>query len=119
VLNACRSLGLAGVYDLEGAALFVVAAESGDAGDALVERYLAPLDEVQNRQELVATLRAWQEMGMRAEAAAERLHVHPNTLRYRLGRYEELSGVDLSETEEMVGLWLALARDQPGASNRR
>ena len=55
---------------------------------------------------------------MRTEATAERLHIHPNTLRYRLSRYEELTGVDLGETEEMVGLWLALARAQPGSSNR-
>jgi hypothetical protein len=122
VLNACRAVGLVGIYDLAGAALFVAASESGDAGDALVERYLSPLDDIANGPELIATLRAWQEMGMRTEAAAERLHVHPNTLRYRLGRYEELAGVDLSETEEMVGLWLALARAQPassGGSSRR
>jgi DNA-binding PucR family transcriptional regulator len=119
VLNACRAVGLTGIYDLAGAALFVTASESGDAGDALVDRYLTPLEGSASGSELVATLRAWQEMGMRTEAAAKRLHVHPNTLRYRLGRYEELTGVDLSETEEMVGLWLALARDQPGGSSNR
>lgn len=114
VLNACRGLGLVGVYDLAGAALFVTASESGDAGDALVDRYLGPLEELPGGQELVATLRAWQGMGMRTEPAARRLHVHPNTLRYRLSRYGELTGVDLAETEEMVGLWLALTRAESG-----
>jgi sugar diacid utilization regulator len=116
VLNSCRSVGLEGIYDLAGAALFVAAYESGDAGDALAERYVGPLEDVANGAELVATLRAWQEMGMRTEATAERLHIHANTLRYRLARYEELTGVDLAETEEVVGLWLALARVQPGSS---
>jgi DNA-binding PucR family transcriptional regulator len=37
--------------------------------------------------------------------------VHPNTLRYRLGRYRELTGADLSVTEEMIGAWWALHRD--------
>jgi hypothetical protein len=118
VLNACRAVGLEGVYDLAGAALFVAAYESGDAGDALVDRYLGSLDGVANGPELVATLRAWQEMGMRTEATAERLHIHANTLRYRLVRYEELTGVDLAETEERVGLWLALARAHLGSSRR-
>ena len=119
VLNACRAAGLVGIYDLAAAALFVVASEGGDAGDALVERYLSPLEGLPNGPELAATLGVWQEMGMRTEAAAERLHVHPNTLRYRLGRYEEIAGVDLSETEEVVGLWLALARAQSGGSSKR
>ncbi len=118
VLSAGRSLGLAGVHDIESAALFVTVFESGDAGDALVGRYVRPVAEAQNGADLLATVRAWQETGMRTEATADRLHVHPNTLRYRLQRYEELTGADLSETEELVAVWLALSREAVDVARR-
>jgi DNA-binding PucR family transcriptional regulator len=35
-------------------------------------------------------------------AAAERLGVHPNTLRYRLRRAVELSGLDLGDADERL-----------------
>ena len=49
---------------------------------------------------------------MRVEPAAERLFVHPNTVRYRLRRYEEMTGTDMSITEEAFRVWWALRRDQ-------
>ncbi len=115
ILNAAATLGLAGVHDMGSAALFVAVFESGDAGDALIERYVAPLAGTSSGPDLLATVRTWQEAGMRAEAAAERLHIHPNTLRYRLGRYEELTGADLSDTEEIVSIWIALSRELANA----
>jgi hypothetical protein len=116
ILNAGRSLGLAGVHDIESAALFVTVFESGDAGDALIDRYVRPVAGAQSGADLLATVRTWQETGMRTEATAERLHIHPNTLRYRLQRYEELTGADLSETEELVAVWLAFSRDAVGGA---
>jgi DNA-binding PucR family transcriptional regulator len=34
--------------------------------------------------------------------AAERLHVHRNTFRYRLRRIEELAGIDLDDPDERL-----------------
>jgi purine catabolism regulator len=39
---------------------------------------------------------------------ADALHVHRNTLLYRLGRIGEISGLDLDDPEEHFALWLAL-----------
>lgn len=39
---------------------------------------------------------------------AEALHVHRNTLLYRLGRISEISGLDLDNAEERLSLWIAL-----------
>jgi DNA-binding PucR family transcriptional regulator len=41
-------------------------------------------------------------------AAATRLHVHPNTLRYRLRRAEELTGLDLSRPDQRLLAMLQL-----------
>src|SRR5882762_2589435 len=56
---------------------------------------------------LVATLRAYLETGEQQQAA-QRLRVHPNTLRYRLDRIREISGVDLEDPETRLNLAVAL-----------
>ncbi|WP_411732586.1 helix-turn-helix domain-containing protein [Paeniglutamicibacter sp.] len=41
-------------------------------------------------------------------AAARRLNVHPNTLRYRIKRATELFGLDFSTGDEQLALWVQL-----------
>jgi hypothetical protein len=50
------------------------------------------------------TLRAYADQSMNLTRAAAALHVHPNTLRYRLGRIEERSGRDPSDFNQLVDL---------------
>lgn len=48
-------------------------------------------------------------------AAAARLHIHANTLRYRLRKAQELSGVNLDDPDERLALMLLLrVMDPPG-----
>jgi len=72
-------------------------------------RHLGPLVEhdAARKGSLVATLRAYLETGEQQEAA-QRLRVHPNTLRYRLDRIREISGVDLEDPEVRLNLAVAL-----------
>ena len=42
------------------------------------------------------------------------LDVHPNTVRHRLERFEEITGRSLRETETVVELWWALQRRRLG-----
>ena len=57
---------------------------------------------------LLVSVRTWMERDRRNEEAAAVLHIHPNTLAYRLRRFSELSGRDLSSTAEFTEVWLAL-----------
>lgn len=57
---------------------------------------------------LVDTVAAFVESGMNRRSAAEALHVHPNTLDYRLRRVRELSGLDLGRPQDLAVLVLAL-----------
>jgi DNA-binding PucR family transcriptional regulator len=41
-------------------------------------------------------------------AAAAKLHIHKNTLRYRLRRLTEIAGLDLSDPDTRLGLMLQL-----------
>ena len=58
--------------------------------------------------DLVRTVQTWLERERQAGPAAEALHIHPNTLAYRLRRFEEVSGRNLRSTADLAELWLAL-----------
>ncbi|GAA5055107.1 PucR family transcriptional regulator [Streptomyces similanensis] len=66
--------------------------------------------------ELLRTLAAYLDAGGDVPAAARRLVVHPNTLRYRLKRVRERHGVDLADpdTRLLVALAARLAAPPPG-----
>ena len=72
-------------------------------------RHLGPLMQHDSTRKgsLVSTLRAYLETGEQQQAAS-RLRVHPNTLRYRLDRIREISGVDLEDPETRLNLAVAL-----------
>jgi DNA-binding PucR family transcriptional regulator len=57
---------------------------------------------------LVDTLAAWLDAFGDVNAAAEAVHVHPNTFRYRLHRIAEIGDVDLSDGESRFALMLQL-----------
>jgi PucR family transcriptional regulator, purine catabolism regulatory protein len=78
---------------------------------ALVDRVLGPAVryDAGHGTELVRSVRTWMERHRRADEAARRLHVHPNTLGYRLRRFAELTGYDLDATDDLAEVWLALS----------
>jgi DNA-binding PucR family transcriptional regulator len=47
---------------------------------------------------------------MHVERSAERLFVHQNTVRYRIARFEELTGVSLRDPGVAFEVWWALER---------
>jgi purine catabolism regulator len=82
------------------------------ADDRLLDfarRHLGPLAEHDRKRsgELVDTLRAYLEAGEQ-QAAARRLKIHPNTLRYRLDRIAEITDADLNDPETRLNLAVAL-----------
>jgi PucR C-terminal helix-turn-helix domain/GGDEF-like domain len=84
-------------------------------------RCLAPLDGVPDgtRERLVETLGCWLgNMGRPAEIA-ESLHVHPQTVRYRLRRLRELFGPALDDPASRAALTLALAWGPPGGDHHQ
>jgi hypothetical protein len=62
-----------------------------------------------NGSELVATLRAFLDNGGAWVQTARDLELHPNTMRYRMSRVEDLTGRDLSRMSDRVDLFLAFA----------
>jgi DNA-binding PucR family transcriptional regulator len=88
----------------------------------LAARALAPLDEVRDstRARLLETLRAWLDEPGQVTRVAERLHVHPQTVRYRMAQLRDLFGARLDDPDARFELALALratmAADGEGAA---
>lgn len=61
-----------------------------------------------HRSDLLTTVRTWMERDRHAESVAFALGIHPNTLAYRLRRFESLSGRSLSSSADLAEVWLAL-----------
>jgi hypothetical protein len=76
----------------------------------LARRRLAPLERLPaaTRERLRATLAAWLDAQGHVRTAAQALHVHVQTLRYRLGQLRELLGEDLDDPRGRLELALAL-----------
>ncbi|WP_366922690.1 PucR family transcriptional regulator ligand-binding domain-containing protein [Metallumcola ferriviriculae] len=58
--------------------------------------------------ELEKTLAVYLEQNRNAQAAAEELFIHRHTLRYRLGRIEEIAGIGLDNAENVFNLQVGL-----------
>ncbi|MFJ6216601.1 PucR family transcriptional regulator [Streptomyces sp. NPDC092296] len=101
-----------GVIDAEVASLDEVQAEVlvGEVLALLAERpairdpRLAALTERDARHgtRLAESVLAYLDAFGDVRAAAERLHIHPNTLRYRVRRAEELTGLDLAHPQQRL-----------------
>jgi hypothetical protein len=76
----------------------------------LAARALAPLGELRDasRARLVETLRAWLDEPGQVSRIAERLHVHPQTVRYRMAQLRDLFGARLDDPDARFELALAL-----------
>ena len=72
---------------------------------ACVDEYLAP---VHASRDLYQTLVAFFTHNFSMEATARALHVHPNTLRYRLARVERTIGQSLKQPSTIAALHIAL-----------
>lgn len=88
----------------------VLLARLPDASGNLAHTILGPVLALPayDRDVLLDTLRAWFAAKGSAPAAAARLHVHRNTVHYRLRRVEALTGRALSDPTASAELYLAL-----------
>jgi hypothetical protein len=86
----------------------------GELRGALRRRVLGPvLDyDAEHGGSLLTTLAVFLECSGSWAKAAAKLHVHVNTLRYRIGRIEELADVDLDDFGQRVDVYLALHAEQ-------
>lgn len=94
--------------DLGSHALLLALLDPGVLND-FREQVLGPVErwDLEHGTELLQTLRAFLTNGGRWRATASHLHIHHNTLRYRLGRVELLTGRHLDEVGDRLDLQIA------------
>lgn len=113
VLEVARSFSMTGVLELGDVSLRAAVVREQELGELLLARHLRALDTEEGFADVVKeTLRVLLANGMQIKRSARQLNIHPNTLRYRVRRYEELTGADLSDTGTQLELWWALERDR-------
>lgn len=87
----------------------VVNGDRADVALRFAEQCLGPLRRSDDAGggDLVETLRSYLECGAQVRATAKALGVHENTVRYRLGRIEHVTGMDVRRFDTLLAAQLA------------
>jgi putative transposase len=110
-LETAVAFSYEGVVAMEDLSLRPAILAEGHLGERLISRYLDPLHELgEFGATLETTVREYLDRGMRIDESAKALFVHPNTLRHRLDRFQQLTGADLRNTQDVLEIWWALER---------
>jgi DNA-binding PucR family transcriptional regulator len=101
---------LPGIREVPVSYEMLLASVPGPVLHSFRERLLGPLAEYDARHnaELLPTLKAFLGCDGSWSVCAARMYVHVNTVRYRIGRIEALTGRDLSALPDRVDFFLAL-----------
>jgi sugar diacid utilization regulator len=115
-LDTASRFGQSGIVRLAdlGPRPLVVSAAGIAAG--LSDRHLRAFDGPgRANHDIEETTRVYLECNQQVREVSQRLAVHPNTVRYRVHRFHELTGLDLRRTEDLVTAWWLLNRRRPTA----
>ncbi|GAA1908704.1 MAG: helix-turn-helix domain-containing protein [Williamsia herbipolensis] len=93
-----------GLYQMQDLLIEYQITRPGPARDHLAAT-LAPLE---NHPELLETLRVHLETGLNRKGTGRRMHIHPNTVDYRLRRITQTTGIDLALPEGISRAHIAL-----------
>jgi hypothetical protein len=107
---AMQNLSAPGVAQFDDSPLGVLVAADPAVARDVVARVLGRLLalDAEDRASLLATVEAWLDAGGSATAAGQALFCHPNTVRYRLRRVEELTGRSVDVPRAAAELTVAL-----------
>ncbi|GII31956.1 PucR family transcriptional regulator [Planotetraspora mira] len=110
---AVRLNAAPGTYTLDDVLLEYVLTSAGEVGRRLAD-VLHPLE---SGPELVQTLAAWFANDFHRMRTAAALHIHPNTLDYRLARIHELTGYSVGSGRGVLVLGTALTLQALGRNH--
>jgi PucR C-terminal helix-turn-helix domain len=107
-----RRIGLLGRLETDDHLLEILLGGSPRLAARLRAQVLAPLAQ-DDHGELAHTLRALIGCRLDRTATSSELHIHRNTLAYRLKRIEEITGLDLGSPRDLTSVYAALASELP------
>jgi hypothetical protein len=110
-LETARRFAMTGLVRLTGLGPRPLVLADPYTADSLAARHLSALEGAGRSSDgIERTTRVYLECDQDVGEVARRLAVHPNTVRYRVGRFEALTGLDLRRTEDLVTSWWLLNR---------
>ncbi|QFR97086.1 PucR family transcriptional regulator [Streptomyces tsukubensis] len=110
-LETARRFAMSGIVCLSGLGPRPLVLSDSPTADGLSARHLRRLDVAgRSSGEIEQTARVYLECDQDVREVAKRLAVHPNTVRYRVSRFQELTGLNLRHTEDVVTSWWLLNR---------
>jgi hypothetical protein len=118
------ALGRTGVVEFESLGVAPAILADQAVGAHLEARYITPVEKLgEGGQETLNSLAAYLSNDRQLKTTAEQLHLHPNSLRYRLDRFEEITGCSLRHHDDLMEVWWALRyralRGGPGDAHHR
>jgi len=110
-LESAVAAELAGPVGIDQLGLLPAVIADRDVGDEVVRRLIDPvLAQGKPGLTLLDTVKRYVENDLRLELTAEQMFLHVNTVRYRLRRFEELTGTSLRRVDDLVQVWWAVRR---------
>ena len=113
-LETALALGAKGIFGFGDLSIQPAIASDADLGAVMLTRYVDAVLAVPAGPDILATAERYLANDRSVDLTAKDLDVHPNTVRHRLERFEEITGRSLRETETLVELWWALQRRRLG-----
>lgn len=110
-LETGLAFGRTGVVTLEDLGALPAIILADDLAALLQRRYLGELDRDQgSNADIARTVWTWLQCDQNVDEVARQMHIHRNTVRYRLTRFKELTELDLRQTNGLIAAWLSLGR---------
>jgi len=105
-LAAATAFGITGTVDLTAVGPLTLVTVAGHVAARLADRYFGDLGE--SFREIEDTVRTLLDHNQSIEETAAAMHLHRNTVRYRVTRFRELTGLDIRRTHDLVTAWWLL-----------
>jgi hypothetical protein len=113
-LETALALGAKGIFGFGDLSIQPAITSDADLGAVMLARYVDAVLALPAGPDILATAERFLANDRSVDLTAKDLDVHPNTVRHRLERFEEITGRSLRETETLVELWWALQRRRLG-----
>ncbi|MFL6076200.1 MAG: PucR family transcriptional regulator [Mycobacteriales bacterium] len=110
--EAASTFGRPGLHTLADVALEAAVLRCHDLGDALAARINGALDQNPAGSDLETTARLYLTGRRDVHEVAKTLYIHPNTVRYRLRRFQDLTNTSLEDPRTQIHLTWALYHRQ-------
>jgi hypothetical protein len=110
-LETAAAFGRTGVVTLDELGPLPITQLGDDLAEVVVARHFSQLDRDQGAGlDVARTVWTWLCCDQNVDEVAASMHIHRNTVRYRITRFRELTALDVKHTEDFVLVWWVLGR---------